>query len=73
MIRPTIRRSIHNQQLSEQRAQSVAAYFKSQRIVPERLITEGFGERFPIASNDTPQGRQENRRVELRLVPLTQG
>src|SRR5262245_7249972 len=63
----------HNQVLSEQRANSVAAYFRSRQVVPQRLVTEGFGERFPIASNDTVDGRQENRRVELRLVPLTQG
>ncbi len=37
------------------------------------MITEGFGEKFPIASNETPDGRQANRRVELRLVPLTKG
>jgi outer membrane protein OmpA-like peptidoglycan-associated protein len=60
----------HNQQLSEARANSVAAYFRSQSVIPQRLITEGFGERFPIASNDTVDGRQQNRRVELRLVPL---
>jgi len=65
--------SAHNQQLSEARAQSVAAYFKSQQVVSQRLITEGFGEKFPIASNDTADGRQANRRVELRLVPLTKG
>jgi outer membrane protein OmpA-like peptidoglycan-associated protein len=63
----------HNQQLSEARANSVAAYFRAQQVVPQRLITEGFGERFPIASNDTAEGRQENRRVELRLVPLAEG
>ncbi len=63
----------HNQVLSEQRAESVSAYFKSRQVVPQRLITEGFGERFPVASNDTQDGRQQNRRVELRLVPLTQG
>jgi outer membrane protein OmpA-like peptidoglycan-associated protein len=63
----------YNQQLSERRANSVAAYFRSRQVVPQRLITEGFGERFPIASNDTADGKQQNRRVELRLVPLTQG
>jgi outer membrane protein OmpA-like peptidoglycan-associated protein len=61
----------HNQQLSEARARSVASYFKSRQVVPERLITEGFGEKFPIAGNDTAAGREQNRRVELRLVPLT--
>jgi len=60
----------HNQQLSEARAHSVAAYFQSHDVVPERLITEGFGEKYPIASNETADGRQQNRRVELRLVPL---
>jgi len=60
----------HNQQLSEARAHSVAAYFQSHDVVPERLITEGFGEKYPIASNETAEGRQQNRRVELRLVPL---
>ena len=63
----------HNQVLSEQRAESVSAYFRSRQVIPQRLITEGFGERFPIANNDTTDGRQQNRRVELRLVPLTQG
>jgi outer membrane protein OmpA-like peptidoglycan-associated protein len=63
----------HNQQLSEARANSVAAYFRSRQVIPERLITHGFGERFPIAGNDTADGRQQNRRVELRLVPLTRG
>lgn len=63
----------HNQQLSEDRAESVGGYFRSHEVMPERLVTHGFGERFPIASNDTASGRQENRRVELRLVPLTRG
>jgi outer membrane protein OmpA-like peptidoglycan-associated protein len=63
----------HNQQLSEARARSVASYFKAQQVVPQRLIAEGFGERYPVASNDTAEGRQQNRRVELRLVPITKG
>src|SRR5262245_59720739 len=62
---------MHNQVLSEERANSVAAYFRSRQVIPQRLVTHGFGERFPIASNDTADGRQTNRRVELRLVPLT--
>jgi outer membrane protein OmpA-like peptidoglycan-associated protein len=44
----------HNQQLSEQRANSVASYFRSRQVVPQRLVTEGFGERFPIATT-TPR------------------
>ena len=63
----------HNQKLSLDRANSVASYFRSRQVMPQRLVTEGFGERFPIASNDTADGRQTNRRVELRLIPLTEG
>jgi len=61
----------YNQQLSERRAESVGNYLASQKIQRERILTQGLGPRFPIASNDTREGRSENRRVELRLVPLT--
>lgn len=61
----------YNQELSERRAQSVGRYLEAQGIAPVRIVTKGLGERFPMADNDTPQGRQLNRRVELRLVPLT--
>ena len=61
----------YNQTLSEQRANSVGSYFRSRGLMPARIITEGFGEQFPIADNSTSAGRQQNRRVELRLVPLT--
>jgi outer membrane protein OmpA-like peptidoglycan-associated protein len=61
----------HNQELSQRRADAVGGFVKGQGINPVRVLTEGFGEQRPIASNDTPAGRQENRRVELRLVPLT--
>jgi outer membrane protein OmpA-like peptidoglycan-associated protein len=60
-----------NQQLSMQRANSVAAYLESTGTSGQRLQTLGFGESQPIASNDTAQGRQQNRRVELRVLPLT--
>lgn len=59
----------YNINLSEKRADSVAAYFKAQGIHPARLFTQGRGPRDPIASNDTPAGRALNRRVELTLVP----
>ncbi len=61
----------YNQSLSERRAASVGRYLAAQGIDSRRLLTQGFGEGFPIVSNDTAQGRQQNRRVELRLVPLT--
>ncbi len=61
----------YNQSLSERRAASVGGYLVAQGIDSRRVLTQGFGKRFPIASNDTAEGRQQNRRVELRLVPLT--
>lgn len=56
-----------NQILSEQRADSVAAYLTGQGIAPARMTVKGMSQRFPIASNDTPQGREQNRRVELLI------
>lgn len=61
----------YNQQLSQQRAQSVAGYLRSREVKGDRLLTVGGGESYPIASNDTPSGRQLNRRVEITIVPLT--
>lgn len=60
-----------NQRLSEQRASSVARYLESQQVLPQRIITKGMGLEAPIASNDTPEGRAQNRRVELMLTPIT--
>jgi outer membrane protein OmpA-like peptidoglycan-associated protein len=61
-----------NQPLSERRAASVGQYLISQGIDSRRVATQGVGKTRPIASNDTPEGRQQNRRVELQLAPLTQ-
>jgi outer membrane protein OmpA-like peptidoglycan-associated protein len=61
----------HNLDLSRRRAASVGGYLRSQGVNPTRIITEGFGEQYPVADNSTPDGRQLNRRVQLRLVPLT--
>jgi len=63
----------YNQGLSERRAQSVAQYLESHGVNSQRVATVGAGETHPIASNDTPAGRQANRRVELSLEPLTAG
>ena len=60
----------YNQSLSERRAQSVAAYLESHGIKSQRLIVVGDGEQHPVASNATPEGRQQNRRVELTIVPV---
>jgi len=62
--------SDYNQTLSEQRAQSVGSYLVNQGIAAGRVQTTGYGERYPIASNETETGRAQNRRVELELVPL---
>ena len=61
----------YNQALSERRAQAVAGYLGSHGVKTQRLITIGAGEAHPIASNDTEQGRSQNRRVELTIVPVT--
>lgn len=61
----------YNQRLSEARASSVARYLESQKVLPERIMTRGMGKTAPIASNDTVEGRAENRRVEIHLTPLT--
>lgn len=61
----------YNMDLSQRRSSSVAAYFISRNIMPQRLIVQGYGENRPIAGNDTVQGRQLNRRVEIQISPLT--
>jgi outer membrane protein OmpA-like peptidoglycan-associated protein len=61
----------YNQQLSERRASSVAGYLRTRQVLADRVITVGMGEARPIASNESTEGRQQNRRVELTLVPLT--
>jgi outer membrane protein OmpA-like peptidoglycan-associated protein len=62
--------SAYNQTLSEKRAGSVASYLEAQGIMRQRILSQGFGEQMPLADNGTPGGREQNRRVELRLVPL---
>jgi outer membrane protein OmpA-like peptidoglycan-associated protein len=61
----------YNQQLSERRSSSVVAYLVSREIRGDRFLTVGAGESRPIASNATPDGKQQNRRVEITIVPLT--
>jgi outer membrane protein OmpA-like peptidoglycan-associated protein len=61
-----------NQSLSQQRAQSVASYLKTRGVVDARIDVIGMGESQPIADNNTAAGREQNRRVELTLVPITE-
>jgi outer membrane protein OmpA-like peptidoglycan-associated protein len=63
----------YNQALSERRAQAVANYLASKGVQSARLATRGYGETQPIASNATPEGKQANRRVEIKVVPVTEG
>ena len=57
----------YNQRLSEQRAEAVRDYFVQQGVTENTVTARGFGKTQPIAANDTPDGRQRNRRVELVL------
>ena len=61
-----------SQQLSERRAKSVAAYLSSHGVAGTRVVTVGAGEGHPVASNETEEGRAQNRRVEITIVPVTQ-
>ncbi len=61
----------YNQTLSERRANSVAQYLQTRGINQQRVLTVGGGENYPVADNETPDGRQLNRRVELSLEPIT--
>ena len=55
-----------NMVLSEKRANAVKKYLMSKGISEDRLIASGYGETMPVADNSTPQGRKQNRRVELK-------
>ena len=57
-----------NQQLSLMRAQTVTNYLISQGVNPSLVSAQGLGDASPVASNDTPQGRAQNRRVEITLA-----
>ena len=61
----------YNQQLSERRASAVAGELMGRGVSADRLFVAGMGEMSPIASNDTDSGRAANRRVEIKIAPLT--
>jgi len=62
----------YNQTLSQQRASAVGNYLATEGVPSERITAIGYGETRPKASNDTPEGRQLNRRVEIH-IRATQG
>ncbi|MDF1583035.1 MAG: OmpA family protein [Methyloprofundus sp.] len=59
----------YNQELSERRAASVANYLISSGVGSSRIQSRGFGKRYPVASNDSAAGREQNRRVEINIRP----
>lgn len=59
---------VYNQNLSEARAQAVRKYLIQKGIEGSRIIAIGYGETKPIAYNNTPEGRQKNRRTEVRIL-----
>lgn len=63
----------YNQSLSERRSASVTGYLEGRGVMAQRLISIGLGETYPIADNGSSEGRQINRRVEITMVPLTDG
>jgi len=61
----------HNYDLSRRRAAAVAQYLSAQQLDPHRFSVEGHGASDPIASNASPSGRAQNRRVEITILPLS--
>ena len=59
-----------NTSLSDNRAKAVVTYLIEKGIAADRLTSKGYGETVPVATNDTPEGRQLNRRVEFRIQAL---
>lgn len=57
----------HNMDLSIRRAQSVSGYLSGQQVLPTRFNVLGYGETQPISDNETAEGRQMNRRVEIAI------
>ena len=63
---------IFNQTLSEKRALAVARQLMAEGIASDRILVVGHGAADPLAANDSEDGREENRRVELEIVPLAE-
>jgi chemotaxis protein MotB len=72
-IGPDLRRRFpSNVDLSKARANAVSAYLAGQGVPAGLISSVGLGESHPVASNDTPEGRAKNRRVEIDIVPAPQ-
>lgn len=61
----------YNMDLSKRRADSVARYLAMRGVASSRIQTQGMGKNYPVATNDTPEGRALNRRVEIKITPVT--
>ena len=62
----------YNQSLSERRAGAVRSFLIDRGVASSRVGMKGYGEMAPVASNETPEGRQQNRRVEVKIEPNDQ-
>ena len=62
----------YNLDLSQRRAMAVTNYLASRGVARARIESIGYGEQYPIADNTTEAGRAQNRRVEIRITPITQ-
>ncbi len=58
----------HNLKLSQLRAEAVKNYLVKKGISAKRIVAKGYGDTEPIATNDTPEGRAKNRRIEVRII-----
>lgn len=58
----------YNRQLSQRRAEAVADFMRSQGVPEDRIMARGYGEAYPVTTNETVAGRQQNRRVEIVLM-----
>ena len=59
----------HNEKLSTERAKSVVTFLEEEGVGDDRMQPYGYGEEKPIVDNDTAEGREKNRRVEIKIVP----
>tara|TARA_B100000900_G_C20598086_1_gene724287 strand:+ start:2798 stop:4705 length:1908 start_codon:yes stop_codon:yes gene_type:complete len=59
---------LKNQLLSEKRAKSVFDFLVLNGVSPDRIFFKGYGERYPVASNENEEGREKNRRIEFKVI-----